>query len=470
MATRYKLTWKVERGKDGKVTRRRWRKRYSGREIWFNAHKGESKTDSYKRCLRLWESKKAEIDQEPHANQPWFRTLSSWIAITKSKLAELKQEDTPTNRLHWLHYSQNLKNYEHFLANGIDVGGDPDEPTLYIGSGEPTPELDNRPPWEQSEVGSLHGDALDDFVKDFLKSKEAAAKRRELSVARYEALRTGLKKFCDFLGSNRPITDLNTASLNRFREHLLQRVDKGLSAASADTTLQVVKQFTKWCYQQELIDLPRVLQSTGFNIQKPEKKIETINDSEIATLLGQAIDRTKLFILLMLNTGMTQQDIADLKHEEVDWDRGYISRKRSKTRKASGNVPTVAYKLWPQTLRLLKAERSEHEILALTNANGNPLKSVEIKDGKMRKSDNIKSAWARVKIKTGISKPPKLLRKSAATKLGEHPEFGRYAQHYLGHAPSNVADRHYVRPDQQQFDAAIKWLGEQLLKSKPQNA
>ena len=50
----------------------------------------------------------------------------------------------------------------------------------------------------------------------------------------------------------------------------------------------------------------------------------------------------------MINCGMTQVDIADLQPKEVDWDRGRIRRKRSKTDDHE-QVPTVDYALWPRT-------------------------------------------------------------------------------------------------------------------------
>lgn len=86
-------------------------------------------------------------------------------------------------------------------------------------------------------------------------------------------------------------------------------------------------------------------------------------------MLQAAVDRTKLYILLMLNCGMTQKDISDLRVEEVDWQEGRIIRKRSKTSKHE-NVPTVSYLLWQETFRLLRQERNpESKGLVLLNVN-----------------------------------------------------------------------------------------------------
>ena len=64
---------------------------------------------------------------------------------------------------------------------------------------------------------------------------------------------------------------------------------------------------------------------------------------------------------------------------------------------------------------------------------------------------------------TGIKKPPKTVRKTAASKLEEHPEYSRYEGSFLGHAPATMAERHYIKPSDAQFDKALTWLREQFL-------
>ena len=150
----------------------------------------------------------------------------------------------------------------------------------------------------------------------------------------------------------------------------------------------------------------------------------------------------------------------------MDWKAGRLTRKRSKT-KNHKTVPEVSYKLWPETLRLLREHRRTEGELVLTNRKGAPLKSTEIIDGREKTSDNIRSAYFRLVKKLGIrkdkQKPLKLLRKTSATMLGEHAEYGKFVQHFLGHAPSTVAEKHYERPSEKQFDKAVGWLRGQVL-------
>ena len=94
----------------------------------------------------------------------------------------------------------------------------------------------------------------------------------------------------------------------------------------------------------------------------------------------------------MMNCGMQQSDISDLRHEEVDWRAGRLGRKRSKTKK-HGDVPVVVYKLWPETFTLLKQQRTNDPERVLLNESGRPLKQTALTDGSHVNNDNIKSAY-----------------------------------------------------------------------------
>jgi integrase len=157
---------------------------------------------------------------------------------------------------------------------------------------------------------------------------------------------------------------------------------------------------------------------------------------------------------------MTQKDIADLDMSELDWETGRIIRKRSKT-KNEENVPIVNYLLWPETLRLLRQEQCENETgRVLLNEKGNPLWFEEVAEGgKLKKNDNVKSAFDRLKRKTGIDKPLKSLKKTSASMLRNHPKYASLEDLFLGHAPQRMSDKHYAANPETLFDEAIAWLG-----------
>ena len=224
-----------------------------------------------------------------------------------------------------------------------------------------------------------------------------------------------------------------------------------------------MKSFVRWLWQIEAIpSLPRIMdgRSRALKIGNPPPEIVVFTKDEITVLLAEASDRTKLYILLMLNCGMTQKDIADLAASEVDWNAGRIARKRSKN-ESFATVPRLCYPLWPGTLRLLRQEAntvgSERVLL---NENGRPLWYEEVGEGgKLKKNDNVKSAFDRLKRKTKITKPMKSLKKTSASLIRANERFASLESLFLGHAPQSMSDRHYTEVPQALFDEAIAWLG-----------
>ncbi len=478
MATKYKLSWRTEQGG-------RWRKRYDGKDYYFPIRDGETKATSYKRCWQAWLEKKAEVDAFAEAEDPDSRAWQSLIKKVAAMLSEIEGEDTPENRQAWSTWYAQLSTYQYLLKEGLPYPfmsdaewENPESVPLMIGGGQmieahsdapppPWEEVDSKPEVEPSKT--LQGN-----VDRFLAYKRQQVERGQLSAGRFDSIRVGLELFVSHCKAGCSIESVNTPVMSSYKDKLEGMVDDNkLRPHTAKDRLQSAKQFIKWAWEQELLDLPRVIESREFTIAVPEQKIETFTTDEIRRLLDSGTEKTRLYLLLMLNLGATQQDISDLTQNEVDWKTGRVNRKRSKTRKRNGkSVPTVDYKLWPETFRLLKKYRSKDTDLVLTNAKGTPLKVETIVDGKVHKIDNIRSAYNRLvrglaqdknePIK--IDKSLKLFRKTAASKLGEHAEYGKFAQHFLGHAPQTVADKHYVAPSGDQFDRAVSWLGEQFLK------
>ena len=103
----------------------------------------------------------------------------------------------------------------------------------------------------------------------------------------------------------------------------------------------------------------------------------------------------------MLNCGMTQTDIADLEDEQVDWQKGIITRKRSKTGDRA-KVPTVSYNLWPITFELLTKHRTGGPIVLLTHTGGRWAWEELGANGKVRSADNIATNYNRLRKKVGV--------------------------------------------------------------------
>src|SRR6185312_5979844 len=129
----------------------------------------------------------------------------------------------------------------------------------------------------------------------------------------------------------------------------------------AHTLLMTAKQFISRLAEMKLIALLGNIRSRRFRFNhSAPTKIETFTIEEVRQMLAVCdgfSEKTKLYLLLMLNCGMYQNDIAELHRDEVNWTRGTLTRARSKTRERHG--PIVTYKLWPETFALLKKHRAE---------------------------------------------------------------------------------------------------------------
>ena len=110
--------------------------------------------------------------------------------------------------------------------------------------------------------------------------------------------------------------------------------------------------FVTWLGSERTIEsLPRNLNSPEYEFRVHPKKIKTYDDNLVKDELAKLTPRLKLYAMLGLNCGCTQVDFAALTIDQ--YRNGTITRKRVKT-SDHDDVPTVTYKLWPETIRLLE--------------------------------------------------------------------------------------------------------------------
>ncbi|QDV87173.1 hypothetical protein [Planctomycetes bacterium TBK1r] len=464
------LTYQEKQGK-----RPRWRKRHKGKEYSWPRNDGESLDASYRRALAAWQKKKAELDSaaEDEANIAaraeayWTNRVAELEAVIESVESDPKAVGKTTEHAEWLKLKQLRQLYEEraILA---------ERPLPLDANGELLSPKSVPAPWDlkiEKPARDAAGETMRTAIDTFLGRQLAKHKKGELSAKRYGALKAALNHACEILDESSPIEAFNGLWLERYRDELEQSIlAKDLAPSSGRDRLQALKQFVRWAYERGTIERPRNLDSKDMNIRASTPNPKVFNDTELTTLFaGEPSERLRLYLLLMLNIGATQKDLADLRKDQFDARAGTITRQRSKTSaNHSDSVPTVTWTLWPETLTLLKKHRNKDksEDLLLTNENGRPLKTVEIVDGNERVIDNVKSAYRRLREKmkrrgTDVGKPMKLLRATGATKLGSHPDYARYAQYFLAQSGRTVADRHYVVPSQDQFDKAVLWLGAQ---------
>ena len=366
--------------------------------------------------------------------------------------------------------SRNRKMLEDFFGWDIPIDTPPMILEQYLG---------NDRVWEDRLSREAQGTVPQDRtiggqIKSYLHSQAMKVKAGKMTPKRFDNLGYMFKIIKEQVGEGRDVASITEQDIEKLHLFLLGKLalrlkdpigKAGYSEDYASGILSRFKAFVRYLHVNRLVDdLPRNLDSSSIRVQ--EKPKQKMTDEEVKAILKGIPDNNqlKLHILLMLNCGYRGMDIATLRESEIEGDR--IIRKRHKT-KDRKHTPTVNYKLWDETRRLLDLWRTGDDIALLTKSGGRWVYGdlIEGEDGsnKTKQTDNIATNFKRiVRRGLGIDRPYSLLRKTAASKLDEHPEYGRYAEHYLGEKPESVAKRHYITPSQDQFDTAIAWLGKQF--------
>jgi integrase len=335
-------------------------------------------------------------------------------------------------------------------------------------------------------------------VKRWVATQQALVGAGKITPDRADNNRICVLHFRDFLKAESPLEVVNEEGLHAFFLHCLAKVKAGRernttagatrpekrrrkqppaeeekaedasdrvdareawSVDYAKKVFGVARSFVRFLWEGRLIELPRNIDSKLFQFGSGLKVVRTWTVEQFARVFSKATGQMRLHLLLMANCGMLQTDISDLLDREVDWGAGRLIRKRSKTGHGD-EVPLVNYKLWPLTFELLKQYRSGGEVVLLTEG-GRRWVDKRMVAGRLVKADNIASCYAWLKRRTKFDKPLKQIRKTSASLIESHREYGRYKDHFLGHSPRGMANRHYAAPSVELFDEIVAWLGKQ---------
>jgi integrase len=395
----------------------RWRKIYKGQTHYFRG--------TEKECERQWERKKVEIDNPKPAG---------WWYVEDGE--PLEEGDTDLRKeLGALAISP--QDAWELLKRG--------ELPLF---GQPEP---------QAEKSRTIGKA----VERFLARRKEWAIAGQMSVGHYNNLESCVNDFADHVGRKLGCGQIDEPIWESYCSELKARQKKGKSKAYLSIYQRSAKTFINWLWRMKMLkETPRNFKEKQLSFGGGAKEIETFTIPEVKQFLDKANERTKLYILLALNCGMTQIDISELAPDEVDWTNKRITRKRSKT-KDRESTPTISYPLWSETFRLLRQEGEQTGKRVLYNDAGNALHVQQVGKSKI---DNVRSAFVRLAKKHNLPTSFSVFRATSASFL-DASDYANVARHFLGRAPRGVDDRNYLSPHTQlfkdRFDAAIRWLGEQ---------
>tara|TARA_R110002095_G_scaffold189106_1_gene166570 strand:+ start:340 stop:1866 length:1527 start_codon:yes stop_codon:yes gene_type:complete len=319
------------------------------------------------------------------------------------------------------------------------------------------------------------------WCDDYLQAKGNQAMSGQIEISTYTDAVERLGKARTFFGDDYPINQIDSEAVKKYHSYLLSS-----KFANKRLYFQYFKTFVKYAVNEDgcgLENFPNAFlspllvfrQVTKAKTDMAKKKHEKLwTKSDIKKLLSKESkvpQRFQCWILLMLNCGMTQSDLNDLKRDEIDLVKGRIVRIRKKAQKYP-NPPVVNYKLWDVTKDLLEKEmvKCTDDEFALQAMNGARIitETIEMVNGKSKatKADNASRNWGRNRTDWGFAGLQlKYVKKAGVTAMAEKLEYIPLKQLYLGHSHETIADKHYDSKGGRPYkplDQAITWLGKQF--------
>lgn len=319
--------------------------------------------------------------------------------------------------------------------------------------------------------GKADNETIAKLVELYLESRRQEVATKQLSFDSYDSDRKRLNTFvayCKGQGKSSKAAVVTAPFLEKYRSDQLKQIEirqsdgkpHGLSEVSVKHNLRTVKAMLKWAYQREKVEsLPRMVDAPSFaGIELPQPKVKVFTVKQIENLYTVASEQQRLWILLGLNCGYTQTDIANLSHDMVNWETGIIKRDRQKTGVDS------EHKLWPLTLDMLRAQASDpaKHNLVLLNQRGNPLiQNTVLEGGEVKTARAMDKSFRKLWEKAKVSLTFKHLRKTGASAIENRFQDKPWlASLYLAHELNGPIRKHYTGQSFDEVHAATDSLAQ----------
>lgn len=189
------------------------------------------------------------------------------------------------------------------------------------------------------------------LCNSFLTSKTRKMESGELSGHTFGQYRTTTDRLVAFFGKDRRVDDLRPSDFERFRTSLAST----LGVVALKNEINRSRIVFKYGFDQRLIDRPvRYGQSFDKPAAKSIRKARNeagpnvLEADDIQSILKAADPILKAMVLLGVNCGLGNSDIANLPLTAIDLNGGWLNYPRPKT-----EIPRRC-KLWPQTVDALK--------------------------------------------------------------------------------------------------------------------
>ncbi len=202
------------------------------------------------------------------------------------------------------------------------------------------------------------GITIGELANRFLESAEAKRDAGELSQRTFVDYYRDCERLVGFFGRERGVESIARDDLKSLRKHLA----RGINPETLNGRIGVTRSIFKFAYEEELVEKPIRF---GKDLKRPDRRLlrrsradagrKHFLAGEIRTLLDAAPLQLRAMILLGINCGMGNLDVAALPANCIDVEHGWIDYPRAKTG-VRRRCP-----LWPETVEAIVAVQAARQ-------------------------------------------------------------------------------------------------------------
>ena len=199
--------------------------------------------------------------------------------------------------------------------------------------------------------GKAEGFAIRELLDRFVVGKRHLLDTHEISAKHFAELYATCRRIGDAFGLDRLVIDIASDDFDRLR----QSIAKQWGPTRLGNEIQRVRSVFKFGYDSGLIDRPVRF---GPSFKKPTRKVmrqhraknglRMFESSELRVIIAAATQPMKSMVLLGINCGFGNGDVANLPLKALDLTRGWVTFPRPKTG-IDRRIP-----LWPETIVAIK--------------------------------------------------------------------------------------------------------------------
>ncbi len=191
-----------------------------------------------------------------------------------------------------------------------------------------------------------------DLCNEFLTSKLDKLNNEEISQHTFSGYQRTCARLIDRFGRSRRVNDLGPDDFAAFRKSLAN----GLAVVTLKNEINRCRIVFKYAFDQQKIDKPVPY---GQSFDKPSSRVlrkarnasgpNLFQRDEVLRIIDEADPLMSAMVLLAINGGLGNTDVAELPKTAIDFSTGWLEYPRPKT-EVHRRIP-----LWPKTLNALRS-------------------------------------------------------------------------------------------------------------------